>query len=350
MMRTKAAYGFGAAVLLATSGAWAADASKGEAGSKVDPGKAVAPAAPAEQPSIGPSITSLSESEKNRNPDRLRNAEETKAWDIGATFETHRLIRQDDLGGAASQKVFNAFGLFADYRLTQHDIVTIRDYFTENFLADQGETGVRSGDVTLSYTHVQPLPKEFTLAGTFALSAPTSFQSQKASQITDPTLILSLDKRFGRYLTLVARVSTGFIIDKYREAEGGAANPEFHLGGTVGAHVTMPFHEPLMVGIDASTSYTWFYDVQSSDPNVVQPGVVQDTQFSNQPIQQNYGGEIFARYTLPSLAGVKSDLQIALAQGDPTLGYTSFLHDGVGYTYLFFRQTSEVYASFSISY
>jgi hypothetical protein len=112
----------------------------------------------------------------------------------------------------------------------------------------------------------------------------------------------------------------------------------------------MPFHEPLIFGVDATTSYTWFYNVHSGDPSVISNGVAQDPQFSTQPIQQSYGGEIFARYTLPTLAGVKSDFQIALAQGDPELGYTSFLHDGIGYTYLFFRQTSEVYATLSVSY
>src|SRR5580700_2895533 len=160
MMRTRAAFGFGAALLLATGGAWAAE-SKGDTGGKGGNG----PGPTTEQPSSGPSIVPLSDAQKNQNPDLAKKPEETKAWDVGATFETHRLIRQDDLEGAGANKVFNAFGLFADYRLTQHDILTVRDYFTEDFLADQGETGVRSGDVTLSYTHIQPLPGQFTLSG-----------------------------------------------------------------------------------------------------------------------------------------------------------------------------------------
>ena len=102
--------------------------------------------------------------------------------------------------------------------------------------------------------------------------------------------------------------------------------------------------------MDATTSYIWFYNVASGDPSIVANGVVADNQFSSQPISQSYGGEIFARYTLPTLAGVKSDFTLSLAQGDPALGYASVLHDGVGYTYLFFRQTSEVYASFTVRY
>jgi hypothetical protein len=346
-MRTRVAFGFGAALLLATSGAWATD-TKGDIGGKGGNGPGAAPP----DSNTTTDIVPLEQAERRQNPDLAKKTEESKSWDIGADFETHRLIRQDDLDnqGSAANKVFNAFGLFADYRLSSHDIVTVRDFMTEQFIADQGQSGLSVGDVTFSYTHIQPLPRDFTLSATFAMSAPTSYASQKSSQIIDPTIVLGLNKRFGRYINLVARVSGGFLVDKYAEAEGGAANPLAHVGGTIGAQVVMPFHEPLLLGIDATTSYTWFYNVNSGDPGVIQPGAVQDSQFSSQPIQQSYGGEIFARYTLPTLAGVKSDLQLALAQGDPTLGYTSFLHDGVGYTYLFFRSTSEVYATFSVSY
>ena len=139
-------------------------------------------------------------------------------------------------------------------------------------------------------------------------------------------------------------------IDRFAEAEGGAANPLANLGFTLSAEVIMPFHEPLSIGASIQDAYVWFYQVQSSDSNVVSPGVVTDATYPNQPVQQTYGGEVYARYTLPSLAGVKSDIQISLAQGDPDLGYTSYLHDGVGYMYIFFRQSSEVYASFSVRY
>jgi hypothetical protein len=346
-MRTRVAFGFGAALLLATSGAWATD-TKGDTGGKAGNGPGAAPA----DNNTATGIVPLDEATRNQNPDLNKKREEEKPWDIGADFETHRLIRQDDLDnqGSAANKVFNAFGLFADYRLSSHDIISVRDFMTEQFITDQGTSGLSVGDLTFSYSHIQPLPRDFTLSITFAVSAPTSYQSQKTSQIIDPTLILGLNKRFGRYINLVGRISGGVFVDKYAEAEGGATNPLAHLGVTVGAQVVMPFHEPLLFGIDANTSYVWDYNVASGDPSVVSPGVVQDSQFSSQPIQQSYGGEIFARYTLPTLAGVKSDIQLALAQGDPSMGYTSFLHDGVGYTYLFFRDTSEIYATFSASY
>ena len=53
---------------------------------------------------------------------------------------------------------------------------------------------------------------------------------------------------------------------------------------------------------------------------------------------------------MPTFSGVKSDISLAYAQGDPTIGYTNFLHDGVGHAYLGYRQTSEVYASLGMRY
>jgi len=349
MMRTTAAFGFAAAVVLASTSAFAADTGKGDTGGKggLGPG-----APPTTETGVG-DVVPLGNGSQNpvANPDQTaRKAEKQKPWEIGATFETHRLIRQDDLEGVGANKVFNDFGVYASYSLSEHDRIGIRDYFYERFLADEGETGVRSDDVTATYTRTQKLPKDFSFAATLAINAPTSFESQKMGLITAPGLVLQIDKKIGRYIGLSARATTGFFIVKYREAEGGAQNPEFRLGFSLEAEVIMPFHEPLSIGMDATTSYIWFYNVASGDPSIVANGVVADNQFSSQPISQSYGGEIFARYTLPTLAGVKSDFTLSLAQGDPALGYASVLHDGVGYTYLFFRQTSEVYASFTVRY
>ncbi len=351
-MRTTAAFGFAAALVLASTSAFAAEGKteKGESGGKGGLGPGAPPQTTTGVGDIVP-LGNASQGNTAVNPDEASRAKEKKkSWEVGATFETHRMIRQDDLEGAGASKVFNDFGVYATYSLTEHDRIGLRDYFYERFLADQGESGIRSDDVTATYTRTQKLPKDFSFAGTFALNAPTSFSSQKMGLITAPGLVLQLDKRIGRYVGLSARASTGFFIVKYREAEGGLQNPEFRLGFSLEAEVIMPFHEPLSIGISAQTSYIWFYNVASGDPNVVSPGVVQDNQFANQPISQSYGGEIFARYNLPTLAGVKSDFTLALAQGDPSLGYASVLHDGVGYTYLFFRQTSEVYASFTVRY
>jgi hypothetical protein len=284
-----------------------------------------------------------------QNPDVMtHHVEQMKPWEVGASFETHRLIRQEDLEGAASSKVFNVFGLYARYDLTEHDRLSVGDFIEQRFLADQGETGLRSGDVTFRYTRTQPLPRQFTFSATGALSAPTSFSSQKMSLITAPTLILQLDKKVGKYLALSGRASGGAFVYKYDSAQGGQPNPKWRLSALLEAEVTMPFHEPLSIGIDVATSYNWLYDVNSAGGT--SNGVVADSQFPNQPIAQSYGGEIFVRYLLPTLAGIKSDFSLALADGDPSLSYNSVLHDGVSEFYLFFRQTAEVYGTFSLRY
>ena len=53
---------------------------------------------------------------------------------------------------------------------------------------------------------------------------------------------------------------------------------------------------------------------------------------------------------LPEVSGVRADLHVAVAEGDPALGYNSLLHDGVSHTYLYFRESSEFYASLSLRY
>ena len=41
------------------------------------------------------------------------------------------------------------------------------------------------------------------------------------------------------------------------------------------------------------------------------------------------------------------DLQIAIGDGDPTLGYDTRLHDGAAHTYFAFRRTAELFAVFT---
>jgi hypothetical protein len=68
-------------------------------------------------------------------------------------------------------------------------------------------------------------------------------------------------------------------------------------------------------------------------------------------MSQSYGGELFARWEFPSYQGLASDLTLSYGEGDPTLGYTSVLHDGVRNPYFGFnRHVSEVYLALSARY
>jgi hypothetical protein len=344
MRRTKAgsilAVGAGAALLLVSSLASATD-NKGDTGGKGGLGPQTS------APDTTSNVDETAVLPITRSVDRANNnrQEQEKPWEVGAVFETHRAFLQDDL--ASGNLVYNVYSAYIRYRITDNDSIGIRESVQEDFIADPGEPGARADDVAITYTRSVPLPRHFLFSVTGSLSAPTSLSSQKAGLITAPRLALSLDKRFGRYIDVSAHVVGGVFIDRYAEAEGGESP---NLLGTltlgVGAEVVMPFHEPLSFGISATTSYIWSYDVQGATSN----GTTQDAQYPNQPVQQTYGGEIYARYVLPTLAGLKSDIQIAIADGDPGIGGTNYLHDGVGYTYLYNPQNAGMYAALAVRY
>jgi hypothetical protein len=341
MRVTTAAWALGAAFAFVSGTAIAAE-TKGDTGSKGGLGPEAT--APKEVSPTGPDTTVPIQ----RNVDTSKKSEQTKAWELGATFETHRMFVQDD--GSGANKVFNTWAIYGLYRLTDHDTLGVQEFFTENFLVDPGETGVQAQDVALTYTHSVPLPRDFLFTVTGSLSAPTSLGSQKAGLLTAPHLSFGLNKKLGRYVNVSAHLSGGVFITRYAEQEGGGANPLGNIAGGLSAEVIMPFHEPLSFGATVTDSYAWFYPVQSSDSSVVANGVEGDGTYINQPIFQQYGAWLYGRYTLPSLAGAKSDFEVDVGDGDPSLGYNNYLHDGIGYTYLYSRLTGEVYAALTVRY
>jgi hypothetical protein len=309
---------------------------------------------------VGPTtVTDSTRSATGLNPDKIEDArKDVKPWELGANWETHRLVRQEDINGAGSSKVFNLLFFSGRYDITDKDRVSVSWGIYQRFLADQGETGFRGTDITLAYTRLIPLPERLTLRVTPSTTIPTSFASQLASNITSPGLALTLSRKFGD-LNLDARISGTAFIDHYTtsgdNAAGGSPNAKYRLGGSLTAEYSMPFHRALSLGASLLDSYYWFYTPQngSGSPNSVQntQGATADAQFpSGQPMQQSYGGEIFARYLMPTVMGFKSDFTLAFANGDPSLGYPGALHDGVVHPYLGYRQTAEVYGSLSVRY
>ncbi len=295
-----------------------------------------------------------------------------KKWEVSGSFETHRLVRTDDLAGgtlpapgdapgsgAADNKFLNAYSAAVKYDLTTKDRISVRAYMYQRFLADQGENGFRFDDMLIDYKHLFSLPQKFRLSAGVSATIPTSYDSQLSGLITGLRGSLSLDRTFGT-LDLTVRGSEEVYIERYDTyaGSGGAApNPLNRIAAVFDAEYHMPFHPPLSLGLSLYTAWTWYYNIGTGNlagagvnSSEAMNGIVQDPTFANQPIQQTYGGEVYLRYVLPSFTGVKSDISIAYAQGDPSIGYTSVLHDGVGHAYLGFRQTSEVYASLGVRY
>lgn len=358
-------FGFGIAVLLASTVAAAAPGG-GSAGGKGDSG-GKGGLGPSNSTSAGAagsseqSPTNLDVSlqavggKSTQNPDvTTGKREEEKPWEVSGTFETHRMLRQDYVAEGLGQfKSFNVLYLTGKYSLTDNDIITLAGGAYQFFLADQGESGYRATDISLSYTHLFNLPERFLLRTTGTLTAPISFDSQLATNVTTPTLNVGLSRRFGDLL-LSAGLRGSYFWDRYTTANcidnscgsqgSGQPNAKWTAGGYMSAEYAMPFHRPLSIGAAVTDSYLWYYDVGQGPAGAANnPGATRNPATDNNPFQQSYGGEIFGRYIIPDVGGFKSDVTLALANGDPSLGYPSVLHDGVVHPYLLYYNSAEVY-------
>jgi hypothetical protein len=282
-----------------------------------------------------------------------------KMWEVGISSEYHRLFIQNDLEGAAANKNLLVHAAYVEVDPTPHDKIRLRGFLYERFLSDPGESGVRSDDLILQYTHVQPLPYDMTLKPGGWVTFPTSFSSQKASSITSPRLYVALDKALGNWVHIEPRVSGDYYIVRYGSVENGSTpNTQWRAGVGLNAEVQMPFHPQLSIGADAGTAYYWYYRAraaQAGNSNPSFPGTVQDSTYKEQPVQQTYGFEAYARYDLsryrPEAAtDLHWDFTMSLANGDPAIGYSSAIHDGSLAVYWGFRTTSQVYAVLAARY
>jgi hypothetical protein len=346
-----------AASLLVAGSASAAEG-KGESGGKGGGG----PAGGGE--ATGGAGGGTNEQERLVNPDAALRGEETyKNWEVYGSLETHRLIRQEDLGGdesttgSAKYQTFNYLLLGASYDLTTaNDRVGAYGGIYQFFLADPGESGYRGDDIAVYYTHYFYLKDNLTFRVRPSFTVPISWQSQRESNITDARLTLGVEKIFFGDLSVDFRVFGDSFIDHYTTVQDGAtANAKWRVAGILEAELAMPFHRALSLGADVSDEYLWYYN-PGSVPNPQmsvqqQQGAVADYVYpGNGPIQQNYGGEVFVRYVFPTVSGIRTDLLVALANGDPTLGYVGANHDGVTHVYLGYRDNAEVYAALTARY
>jgi hypothetical protein len=319
---------------------------------------------PKSQPSEPGGASPGAEGITNESSDRLSadtgaSITDHKSWEVGAVWEMHRTIREEDLEGNAENELFNYYSAYFRYDFTKYDRATVRTGLYQRFLADPGESGVRMDDTAVAYTRLVPLPAKTDLRIGLSVYFPTSYASQLQSLRFAPRLSIAGEKRFGRYVSADVRLigdyynmaySTGQNLHAGGDQTANGANPneEFRLAGLVEAEVAMPFLEDLSIGVSGFVGYIWLYQVGYPPPGSAYQGAETDMQYPNrQPVEQEYGGEVFVRYNLPRLAGIKSDISLALADGDPSLGYSSLLHDGVQHTYAEFRQFAEVYGVLS---
>jgi hypothetical protein len=298
-----------------------------------------------------------------------------KPWEVGVVFETHRLIVQGDqyagdadpntdpssVTGSGANSQVNDYQIYARYDLTKDDRVGVKMFLYEYFVADQGEPGVRFDDILLSYTHTWKLPKKYRLQTGVGVTLPTSYASQLEGLVTSIGGRVDIDRRFGPVSLSFGTHDTVYIekYDSFGGSEGGVtgsggaqATSLNTLSFTAEAELHMPFHEPLSIGVDAFVGYEWYNNIQSNCAKLAtcSQAPTTDPEFPTQPIQETYGWEAYTRYLLPDLFGFKSDLTFAYSFGDPTIGYSSLLQDGVGHLFLGYRHNSELYLSMAVRY
>jgi hypothetical protein len=288
--------------------------------------------------------------------DKLPPGVSPKRWGLSSTLEVHRLIRQDDLGGAAKNKALNYYSLDSYFDITARDRVEFKWGMFQRFISDNQETGARLDDMLLRYVRYIPLPWELDLRVKGSFTIPTSFESKLAGIVTEPRVGFNLDRRFGD-LSVGTAFRTGPTFVTKRTSDGGSANPKWTVRAGIYAEYRMPFHKPLSVGATVQTDYYWMRDPEktSGDPTLAQfdqGGIkpVADTNHPDPPVEQTYGGEVYVSYNLPQIWELSSNLRLALAQGDPTLGYPNAIHDGRQNAYWFFRRNGQVYLAFTLGY
>jgi hypothetical protein len=274
-----------------------------------------------------------------------------KSWTVGSSFETNRTVLQQDVGGRT--KAFNTLSLYAGYSITPRDQVRISGGFIQRFVADETETGIRTDDIGLSYSHRFQLPWQLMLAPSIGNSIPISFNSRLMGLIALPRANVFLGRSFldsNLFVSLTGGVN--YYIVEYRQAVG-REDPNPRASTRIGFNVnySMPFHQPLQVGAGAGTSWSLNYDVDhANDPLLaeqfkntpVEPSA--DPYFSKPVPQQGYSGEVYISYNLPSLVGVQSNFQISASQGD------GVLRQGATHLYWMSRRGGQVSAALTISY
>ena len=285
-----------------------------------------------------------------------------KPWEVIADFEMHRLLQSNYLAeGTGMVKMFNVLDVSGFYYINgPDDRIRLEAAAFQYFLADSGESGFRMDDVELEYSHLFHLPWKVLFRTSAGLTAPLSFDSQLASNITSPFARLKLIRIFGD-LIVAAGLSARDYIDRYSSSaslgttgqDSGSGQPNLHwrFGASLSAEYGLPFERHLSVGASVVDYYLVYYGVGSCPYDTMCYGAVSDPQFgSSQPVQQSYGEDVYVRYILPDLSGFHSNIVLTLANGDPTLGYPTVLNDGIQHPYFLYYNTAEVYLALEGAY
>lgn len=273
-----------------------------------------------------------------------------KRWNVGTSFTTNRSIYREDVGGA--NRASNSLGVSAGFAITPKDTIRANWGVIQRFIADAEETGFRVDDPNLNYSHRFLLPARIMLGTSLGNSFPVSYHSRLRSSIATPRAGLSLGRSFlDNTLSFSTNGNANYHIVKYNAGIQGGQNTQFSTSVGFSVSYTMPFHRALQISGNVSTSWSWDYEVDHlNDPNLAQQFEGQNIQPSADPYfarpagQQGYGGGVQVSYSLPSLKGINSSIQLGVSQGD------GVMRDGATTLYWLSRRGSQMNASLSLSY
>jgi hypothetical protein len=195
---------------------------------------------------------------------------EAKPWAVGLDYEFHHAFASQTLD-AGAPKTYQGLLLRGRVSVTRHDEIALAAGVLQAFLAYTGGSSVRAGDIALRYTHRFDLPGSFQLAASVSATAPTSYWSQLASNITVPGASLALSREFGDLaLSLSAfghyywnRYPSESTPDTPNNPGTGMVNLSSSAGGMLSAAFAMPFLRGLSVGA-RFVGVSYWYDSPGS--------------------------------------------------------------------------------------
>ncbi|HUB05526.1 MAG TPA: hypothetical protein VMB50_00915 [Myxococcales bacterium] len=283
-------------------------------------------------------------------------------WENHAFLASNNFEGDGSVGTGGAEVEFNYFYAGATYYITPSDkLAVVLGMYLFHLYNPGGPDGFSPDDGLLRYTHHFALPWKLNLDASASVSAPFSNLSYKMGLITEPQLRVSLSRTFAKYVYVDLRVFGDYYWQQYSSMIGGSTpNPYARAGARLNVEGQLPYHPALALGVDVETGYTAFYNPtgqplgQPGEPNATTPGpyygIETNPIYSGQPLQQDYGYDVYLKYDFPKLAGVKAEALVAYAQGDPTAGYTTDLIDGASNLYLYYPEASQVYFSLDLTY
>lgn len=250
-------------------------------------------------------------------------------FQLNAIVEFHSNLVSDDY---SANDFYLHYYLKGNLNVTKNNRVSLRLDLAQQFIADEGETGLWFGDIRVYYTRKFKLMtwNDYIIPGMVYgyLTAPTSRKSIQRMIITKPTVVMALAPGIGP-VTFIGRTYARYIFARYAQSKMADPNPQF----SVGYDLQLLYQTPLdFLILSGAWSYTWTKDYRTREGD-----------------QQLWGAEYYwevgATFLIPMpKKGPSLDISIAYAQGN------NVMEGGVYRAYFVKRDQSEMYISLNLNY